>query len=172
MLHLFFQNIFYNLPLILVFCLILFVFYTDFVYFIIPNWLNLSIFFLCPFGFLFQEHMPSYLSSIIAFTIIFFGVGTFFFLVNNFGGGDWKMLSALAPWLGVLKLLDFFIIMSLVGGVEIVVVLFLRKLIPENSRLRKQGKMRRILRKKEIPYGIAIATAAIICLIPVFHVYK
>ena len=172
MFHLVFQNIFYNLPLILTFCLILFVFYTDFVYFIIPNWLNISILLLCPFGFLFQQHMPSYLSSIIAFGIIFFGVGAFFFSVNNFGGGDWKMLSALAPWLGVLKLLDFFIIMSLAGGVEIIILLLLRKIIPENSQLRKKGKMRRILRKNEIPYGLAIASAAIICLIPVFRIYK
>jgi prepilin peptidase CpaA len=64
------------------------------------------------------------------------------------GGGDVKMLAALALWLpldGGVKLL---VIMSLAGGVLTMVMLL-------RHRAQKPGKL-------EIPYGVAIAFGGIL----------
>ena len=65
------------------------------------------------------------------------------------GGGDVKMLGALALWLPLQPLVWLLILMSLIGGVLTVIMLI-------EHRLKKSE------RPLEIPYGVAIAIAAII----------
>lgn len=144
------------LPSICTLLLLCVAIWTDLRFFRIANWLNLSIFLLFivqiilhPVGF------PTWLSSLEAFLLVFIGFGLFwYFKSENFGGGDWKMLSALAPWCGLLGLLKFFLVMSLFGGLEVFVILAIRKFL-SNSFVSRYFPM--LFEETGIPYGLAIA---------------
>lgn len=67
------------------------------------------------------------------------------------GGGDVKMIGALALWLPLMPLLWMLIVMSLVGGGLTLV------LVIERAACRRTAPI-------EVPYGVAIAIAALISL--------
>ena len=91
----------------------------------------------------------------IAALVFAFLVGAF--ALGQMGGGDVKMIGALALWLPVLPLLSMLVLMSLIGGVLTLVLMVER-------RLRRSTKV------LEIPYGIAIAIAALLVLRePIFN---
>tara|TARA_Y100000815_G_scaffold230678_2_gene220518 strand:- start:502 stop:852 length:351 start_codon:yes stop_codon:yes gene_type:complete len=91
----------------------------------------------------------------IAALVFAFFVGAF--ALGQMGGGDVKMIGALALWLPVLPLLSMLVLMSLIGGVLTLVLMVER-------RLRRSTKV------LEIPYGIAIAIAALLVLRePIFN---
>jgi len=75
------------------------------------------------------------------------------------GGGDVKLITVLALWVGWGDLGYFSILFALIGGVFSLVIFFARKVqlyLPWKERF----KMPRILQKDApIPYGVAIATA-------------
>ena len=75
--------------------------------------------------------------------------GAFYF--NWMGGGDVKMIGALALWLPFQALAWMLIIMSLLGG-ALTVMLVVERLVR-----RKDGNI-------EIPYGVAIALAGLIAI--------
>ena len=75
--------------------------------------------------------------------------GAFYF--NWMGGGDVKMIGALALWLPFQALAWMLIIMSLLGG-ALTVLLVVERLVR-----RKDGNI-------EIPYGVAIALAGLIAI--------
>lgn len=73
------------------------------------------------------------------------------------GGGDVKMIAALALWFPFDKLVSLIVIMSLVGG-ALTLVMLIDKWIRRRSE------------QPEIPYGIAIAIAALLTLRePIFN---
>jgi prepilin peptidase CpaA len=83
-----------------------------------------------------------------------FAVFAFFWAMFHFGGmggGDVKMIGALALWFPFQALLWMLIIMSLVGGALTLL------LVIERAVRRKKGAI-------EVPYGVAIAIAALISL--------
>lgn len=67
------------------------------------------------------------------------------------GGGDVKMIGALALWFPFQPLVTMLIIMSLAGGAITILMLI-------DKRLRRRSE------QPEIPYGIAIAIAALLML--------
>lgn len=67
------------------------------------------------------------------------------------GGGDVKMIGALALWFPFHQLVTMLIVMSLAGGAITLLML-------ADQRLRQQSA------RPEIPYGIAIAIAALLML--------
>jgi prepilin peptidase CpaA len=67
------------------------------------------------------------------------------------GGGDVKMIGALALWFPFQPLVSMLVIMSLAGGVVTLLMLI-------DKKLRRQSE------QPEIPYGIAIAIAALLTL--------
>ena len=75
--------------------------------------------------------------------------GAFYF--NWMGGGDVKMIGALALWLPFQALAWMLIVMSLLGG-ALTVLLVVERLVR-----RKDGNI-------EIPYGVAIALAGLIAI--------
>ena len=111
----------------------------------IPNWLNAAI----ALG-----AIPYWIASGLGFwpemavqVAVAAGVFVLFaaaFYLGAMGGGDVKMVSALALWLPIGAVLKLLVIMSLAGG-----VLTLAMLI--RHRLAKSGE------QLEIPYGVAIA---------------
>ncbi len=84
-----------------------------------------------------------------------------FFSQGWIGGGDAKLVAATALWFGFDYLLDYLVYASLFGGVLTLVLIQFRKL-PLPAALARQPW---ILRLHEhgggIPYGIALAAAAL-----------
>lgn len=79
------------------------------------------------------------------------------FQFGMMGGGDVKMIAALALWFPFDKLVSLIVIMSLAGG-AITLVMLVEKWVRRRSE------------QPEIPYGIAIAIAALLTLRePIFN---
>ncbi len=79
------------------------------------------------------------------------------FQLGMMGGGDVKMIAALALWFPFNQLVSLLIIMSLAGG-AITLVMLIDKWVRRRSE------------QPEVPYGIAIAIAALLTLRePIFN---
>ncbi|PZO87964.1 MAG: peptidase [Sphingomonas sanxanigenens] len=70
------------------------------------------------------------------------------FAFGMMGGGDVKLLGALALWLPLLTMVRLLVIMSVAGGVLTLGMLIMHKIRKSNRNL-------------EIPYGVAIAFAGL-----------
>ncbi|ARS27819.1 A24 family peptidase [Sphingomonas sp. KC8] len=115
----------------------------------IPNWLNGAIAIAAPLWWLAQgltiwPDMAIQLGIAAAVFAIFAGC----FALGMMGGGDVKLLGALALWLPPLPLMRMLVVMALAGGVLTIVMIALH-------RARKAGG------QPEIPYGVAISAAAL-----------
>ena len=118
----------------------------------IANWKNAVIALLAPLwwwanGLAIWPDMATHFG--IALLVFAFFAGAF--ALGQMGGGDVKMIGALALWLPVQPLIWMIVIMSLLGGVLTIVMVVEKK-------VRRHG---RIL---EIPYGVAIAIAGLLVL--------
>ncbi|MCC2976884.1 prepilin peptidase [Sphingomonas sp. PL-96] len=78
-----------------------------------------------------------------------FGLFVGAFAIGQMGGGDVKLIGALALWLPPEPLLWMLVLMSLLGGALTLLMLI-------DKRLRKKQQL------PEIPYGVAIALAALL----------
>lgn len=111
----------------------------------IPNWLNLAIAALAvPFwwsaGLAFW---PDVLLQVGVSALVLF-VFALAFALGAMGGGDVKLIAAIALWLPAPAVMLLIFIMSVAGGVLTVVLAVRHKLAKRTERL-------------EIPYGLAIA---------------
>ncbi|MBV8686070.1 MAG: prepilin peptidase [Alphaproteobacteria bacterium] len=115
----------------------------------IPNWLNLAIAALAlPFWYASGLALWPDVAiqvGVAAAVLLLFGLAFHFGMM---GGGDVKMLAALALWLPIGALLQLLVIMSLAGG-----VLTLAVAIPH--------RVAKAAGRPEIPYGIAISFAGL-----------
>jgi prepilin peptidase CpaA len=98
--------------------------------------------------------------------------GMALFAAGWIGGGDAKLFAAAALWLGWGVLFEFILALSLVGGALTFGLLALRRfLLP--ARLAGWPWLARLADPKAgVPYGVALATAALIVLpdTELFHV--
>jgi prepilin peptidase CpaA len=86
----------------------------------------------------------------------------FLYAGGYIGGGDLKLLVATAVWIGWQAMATYLITAALIGGGLALIVLSLRKM-PELPYLRRLPWLRPSTGPAEgIPYGVAIAVAAII----------
>ena len=85
-----------------------------------------------------------------------------FFSQGWIGGGDAKLASATALWFGFDFLLDYLIYASLFGGVLTLVLIQLRKLPLPGFLARQPWILRLHDTGGGIPYGIALAAAALV----------
>jgi prepilin peptidase CpaA len=85
----------------------------------------------------------------LAVAVLVFGLFVAAFWMGQMGGGDVKMIGALALWLPPQPLLWMLVLMSLLGGA-------LTLLMLADKLLRKKKQL------PEIPYGVAIAMAALL----------
>ncbi len=123
--------------------------YTDIVRREIEDWLNVGIALAAP---LFWWACGLSLWPDVAVQLAL-GAGVFLFFAMMFalgamGGGDVKLLGALALWFPWQVMAQVAILMSLVGAVLTIFVV-------------AEHKMRRKLGQPEVPYGVAIAIAAL-----------
>ncbi|WP_353203954.1 prepilin peptidase [Sphingomonas sp.] len=118
----------------------------------IANWKNAAIAVLAPIwwwanGLMLWPDMATQLGL----ALIVFALFVAAFQFRWMGGGDVKMIGALALWLPLVPLVWMLIVMSLVGGALTVV------LLAERAVRHRTGQI-------EVPYGVAIAIAALIAL--------
>lgn len=84
----------------------------------------------------------------IGLGIIVFAVFAAVFVAGMMGGGDVKLIAALALWLPLVPLLQMLMVMAVAGGVITLTILVVHKL-------------RKLNGTPEIPYGVAIAFAGL-----------
>ncbi|CAM3203894.1 Prepilin peptidase [Sphingomonas antarctica] len=82
----------------------------------------------------------------LAFALAVFGAFAGLFAIGAMGGGDVKLIGALALWFPVTPFLSLLTLMAILGGVLTVAMLLFHKLRPTDRPL-------------EVPYGVAIAAA-------------
>jgi prepilin peptidase CpaA len=117
----------------------------------IANWKNAAIALMAP-GWWFVLHYGWHdVAWQIGLALIVFAlfIGAFHF--GWMGGGDVKMIGALALWLPFQALVFMLMIMSIVGGALTLIMMF------EHWRTKAPGPV-------ETPYGVAIAMAAMVAL--------
>lgn len=124
---------------------LLFAAYGDWLRRDIPNKLNAAIALTAPFywwaaGFSLWPEV----AIIVGLALALFALFTIAFTIGAMGGGDVKMIGALALWLTPLQLPIMLIVMALSGGVLTIAML-------AHHRWAKK------IEKPEIPYGVAIA---------------
>jgi prepilin peptidase CpaA len=84
-----------------------------------------------------------------------------FFSQGWIGGGDAKLAAATALWFGFGHLLDYMIYASLFGGVLTLIIIQFRKLPLPAVLARQKWIMRLHESGGGVPYGIALAAAAL-----------
>jgi prepilin peptidase CpaA len=115
----------------------------------IPNWLNAAIALLAiPFWWSTDLALWPDIVVQIGIAAVLFGLFALAFHFGAMGGGDVKMIAAVALWLSPPAVIKLLMIMSVAGG-----VLTIALLIPH--RIAKTAG------QPEIPYGIAIAFAGL-----------
>jgi len=97
----------------------------------------------------------------VAAAVIVLVVAFVFFSQGWIGGGDAKLAAATALWFGFDYLLDYLIYASLFGGALTLAIIQFRK-IPLPAMLARQSWILRLHETDAgIPYGIALAAAAL-----------
>lgn len=127
----------------------------------IPNWLVLAVglaFF--PAAIIVQmpwEAIGLHVLCAFAVLVVAFGL----FALNVIGGGDAKFAAATVLWLGAGQVLPYLVYASVFGGVLTILILLLRSLPLEVWITRFEWLSRLHNRKNGVPYGIALAIAAV-----------
>jgi len=126
----------------------------------IPNWVNAGIALLFfPAALFVDISLATFgwhlLVGLIAFVICFF-----LFSVGAFGGGDAKMIPAVALWMGPPAIFPFLVYTAIFGGVLALAVLGARNSIPAAFA---PGFVRATMEEGNgVPYGVAISLGALI----------
>jgi len=115
---------------------------------IISNKLNLAVALLAPL-FWFSMHWDPWptMAIQVAQAVVVFAVFTAMFALGMMGGGDVKLLAAVALWPSFGDLVILIVLMSVIGGVVTLVTAI-------------HHRMTKRLGRPEIPYGVAISIAA------------
>ena len=89
-------------------------------------------------------------------------LGFVFFSRGWVGGGDAKLAAATALWFGWAHLFDYLLYASLLGGLLTLALLEFRKLTMPAPLIGKEWAERLHRRGGGVPYGIALAVAALV----------
>lgn len=116
---------------------------------IIPNWLVVAVAAFAP-AMWWASGMDLWPDMAIQIGIAFGFLALFsiFFALNAMGGGDVKLIAALALWFPALAFLELLMVMSIIGG-AITIAMWAKE------KVRKSGKI------IEVPYGVAISLAGL-----------
>jgi prepilin peptidase CpaA len=91
--------------------------------------------------------------------------GAVMFAFNKMGGGDVKLMTAVAFWSGFGYLGNLLLYIALAGGALAIGLIIIRKLLmglmTTRSSLAKLTVPRALLNGEPVPYGLAIAPSAI-----------
>ncbi len=103
-------------------------------------------------------------SHIGAAVAVFIG-GAVLYAFDKMGGGDVKLLTAVAVWTGFEHLMELLLYVAVAGGVLAIVLIVMRKVIMSagsaSTRLAEIKLPRVLLDGEAVPYGLAIAPISI-----------
>lgn len=128
----------------------------------IANWKNAAIALLAP-AWWWANGLAPWPDMAIQFGVaaVAFALFAIAYALGQMGGGDVKMIGALALWLPVQMLAWMLLLMSLLGGALTLAML-------AEHRLRRRGDA-----PIEVPYGVAIALAGLLILRePIFNQFS
>ncbi|GGC35484.1 peptidase [Novosphingobium marinum] len=114
----------------------------------IDNWLNIAIALGAPLFWLASGFGMLEIGFQLGIAVLTFVVMLVLFATGQMGGGDVKLLTALALWITPVWFLRLLIVMAIVGGL-LTIVLYVR------HRIRRDGS------KIAVPYGVAISVAGL-----------
>ncbi len=132
--------------------------------FIIPNAVTVGLIVLFVVTALLLPFDIDWLSHLGAAAAVLAG-GAVMFAFNKMGGGDVKLMTAVAFWTGFEYLADLLLYIALAGGGLAIGLLVARKLLlglmTARASLTKLSVPRILLSGEPVPYGLAIAPSAI-----------
>lgn len=137
---------------------------SDWKYRIIPNWLTLGSVALFAL-YVLSGNLPSAWYDHVLVSLVIFVILLPLFALGKMGGGDVKLIAALALWSGSAHILEFIILMALLGG--LLALIFIHPLF--FSLIREVNKLVIIPTSgvsqtcRGLPYGVAIALSGLIC---------
>lgn len=118
----------------------------------IANWKNAAIALLAPVWWFAIGLDPWPMMAIqLGVALFVFALFCGAFALGQMGGGDVKLIGALALWLTPMNVMNMLIVMSIAGGALTIAFLL------DHRLLRREGAI-------EIPYGVAIAFAGLLAL--------
>jgi prepilin peptidase CpaA len=134
----------------------------------IPNWANAAVavgFFMCAGAAALAGAEIWWISHLAAGAVVF-AAGLLMFQFGALGGGDVKLLTAAALWVGMQGLLPLVVTVGLAGGALVLMLLFLRRnlmpLVAWASPRVPQSWPRVFTPGEKVPYGVAIAIGAVL----------
>jgi prepilin peptidase CpaA len=139
----------------------------DVVTFRIPNWANLGLVAAFPVfaGAAALSGVDVFWLEHLGAAAIVFAVGLGMFFARTLGGGDVKLLTAAALWVGMKGLLPLIVWVGLSGGALVLVLLLLRRnllpIVAWASPRVPQSLPRVLTTGEKVPYGVAIAAGTI-----------
>lgn len=132
----------------------------------IPNWINLSIAALFVLAVVLRPQDFAPLWHYAGAGALMLVVTYAMFAMGQFGGGDAKLASALALWLGFKGLVPFVMFTGIAGGVLGLLGLYINKKKPF-AHASPEGWVGQLQSgRNALPYGIALTIGAIVA---VFH---
>jgi prepilin peptidase CpaA len=96
----------------------------------------------------------------LAAGLVGFAAGAGLFAAGIAGGGDAKLFTACALWLGWPLLFDYLMLSAILGGALTLALLMLRAMPLPPALMANPALSRLIDRKQGVPYGVALAAAA------------
>jgi prepilin peptidase CpaA len=147
-----------------VFCLC-YAIVSDFRTLIIPNWVPLAL--VSVFVIFASVHLDRRMVlAHLAVAVVIFAIASAFFIARWMGGGDVKLLTAVALWMGPEQAGPFTLVMALLGGVLAVGLLLIKQywaLLEQSTwELPIFKRLAELARGGECPYGVAIGIAALV----------
>lgn len=115
---------------------------------IIENWLTAGIALTAPILWWANGFTLAGMGIQIAMAIVLFLAFLIFFMLGMMGGGDVKLIAALALWFPLVPMMNMLVVMAILGGLLTLGMMIRHKLRKDEAPL-------------EVPYGIAIALAGL-----------
>ena len=137
----------------------------------IPNWLNLILILAYPIGGFLIGMPASMVFEGLLLGAVFLALGFSLFALKIIGGGDAKLIAATAPWIGLSMIGAFLFYTAIAGLFLVLTVIAFRKLPVLPIYAHANWLLEFHQRKKDVPYGVAIATGGLLCFqkIPYFQ---
>jgi prepilin peptidase CpaA len=137
----------------------------DIMRFEIPNWLCGLIVLMFPIAAMVSPQPTAWLSHLAA-AILILSVGLIIFNFKIMGGGDVKLLAALAIWTGLGDLIDLLLATAIAGGLVAAILLAARYAAKRIASAGSDepfynGPIRVLQKDAPMPYGVAIAMGTI-----------
>jgi prepilin peptidase CpaA len=128
----------------------------------IPNWVSLTLFAAFPVTCFAFDAPASVAIEGLLIGAAALAVGFALFATRVLGGGDAKLIAAIAPWIGLSGLATFLFNMAFAGGALAIALIIFRKTPALPIYAQAPWVMRLHQKPKDIPYAVAIAAGGLL----------